>query len=83
MPGGPPGAPGAPGRAAAPALAISRLSQTSVYIEPLTRSSSDFFRFGSSSSSWGIGGGSGAFIFSPVHSRNAPQEPQKASVSWL
>jgi hypothetical protein len=54
-----------------------------MYIAPVTRSMSDFLRFGSSNSSSGIGGGAGAFIFSPVHSRNPPHEPQNASDSWL
>ncbi len=72
-----------PGRTPTPAEGISRLSQTSMYMAPVTRSISERLRFGSSTSSSGIGGGSGAFIFSPVHSRNPPQDPQKASVSLL
>jgi hypothetical protein len=54
-----------------------------MYIAPLTRWSSVFFCFVSVSSSSGIGGGSGAFIFSPVHSRKPPHDPQNASVSSL
>jgi hypothetical protein len=54
-----------------------------MYIAPVTRSIKPFLRFGSSSSSSGIGGGSATFIFSPVHSRKPPQEPQNASVSLL
>ena len=77
-PGGPPGrapgapgAPGMPGRAPAggAACGISRLSHTSMYMAEVTRSSRPFLRAGSSSSSSGIGGGSGALSFSPVHSR--------------
>jgi hypothetical protein len=72
-----------PGPAPTPALGISRLSHTSMYMAPLIRCRMVFFCFGSAISSSGIGGGSGAFIFSPVHSRKPPQDPQNASVSWL
>ncbi|GAA0815858.1 hypothetical protein [Spirilliplanes yamanashiensis] len=79
---GAPGAPGAPpGRIPPGPLgrAIGSRWPTSAYSRPWTRASSPRFGCSGSGSGSGRGAGAGAATFSPVHSRNAPQDPQNES----